>query len=70
MQNGDECFCRGNKKYRRLGKIKNKHCRIACAGDSTETCGGVDAVEVFKIKNRVNKSNAEEGDAVEAHLPR
>lgn len=51
LQNGDECFCRNNKKYRRLGKIQNRNCKMECPGDSTETCGGASALEVFKIKN-------------------
>ena len=51
LENGDECFCRNNKKYRRLGKIKNRNCKMECPGDSTETCGGASALEVFKIKD-------------------
>lgn len=66
LENGNECFCRGNKKYRRLGKIRNRNCRMECPGDSTETCGGEDAIEVFRIKNKkteTDNAHSEEGDS-------
>lgn len=52
VEHGDECFCRGNDKgYKRLGRINNKHCDIECAGDPTNTCGGYNTIEVYKMKN-------------------
>lgn len=52
LGSGEECFCRHNKKYRELGEVASSECDVECAGDSTETCGGHNAVEVFKIQNK------------------
>ncbi|CAN0516045.1 unnamed protein product, partial [Scytosiphon promiscuus] len=48
---GEQCFCwKNNKRYKRKGKLDNNACNAACAGDSETTCGGRDALEVFKMK--------------------
>ncbi|CAM9482761.1 unnamed protein product [Ectocarpus fasciculatus] len=49
VENGDECYCRNGSKYNRHG-VSSK-CSTKCTGDSTKTCGGTYAIEVFKIKH-------------------
>lgn len=52
MEYATECFCwKNNKQYKRLGKLPGSRCNVPCEGDVTKTCGGKEAIEVFKIKN-------------------
>ncbi|CAN0343433.1 unnamed protein product, partial [Laminaria digitata] len=49
---GEQCFCwKNNKRYKRKGKLDNSECSVGCAGDGETTCGGRDALEVFKMKS-------------------
>lgn len=47
-----ECFCGENdsKSFKRLGRVNSNECDVPCAGEATESCGGVYAIEVFAIK--------------------
>ncbi|CAN0338224.1 unnamed protein product, partial [Hapterophycus canaliculatus] len=51
VEYSQECFCRNNKKYRRLGELESSECNMKCAGDDTKTCGGSNAIEVFRIED-------------------
>ncbi|CAM9226026.1 unnamed protein product [Ectocarpus sp. 4 AP-2014] len=51
VENGKQCFCRNGSKYKRHGELDPSMCSTKCAGDRTKTCGGSDAIEVFKIKH-------------------
>lgn len=52
VEYGEECFCwKNNKRYKRKGRLNKKKCNVNCVGDSKRTCGGSNALEVFKIKN-------------------
>ncbi|CAN0469376.1 unnamed protein product, partial [Scytosiphon promiscuus] len=57
VEYGRECFCRNSKKYKRLGKLESSDCGMKCAGDKTQTCGGRNAIEVFRIKDLDNDAN-------------
>lgn len=42
VQNGGECWCGNNQPT-----VKKDGCNVACAGDKSETCGGVWRLDVF-----------------------
>nr|SVE74964.1 EOG090X01AN [Daphnia dolichocephala] len=44
--NGKECYC-GNKKPSSEHLLTRTYCSIPCDGQSSQTCGGVDATEIF-----------------------
>ncbi|XP_046464696.1 xylosyltransferase oxt-like [Daphnia pulex] len=44
--NGKECYC-GNKKPSLEHLLTKTYCSVACDGQSSQTCGGVDATEIF-----------------------
>ncbi|CAM9525734.1 unnamed protein product [Discosporangium mesarthrocarpum] len=47
----NECYCWwNNTKYQRKGRLANSRCNTKCEGQPRKTCGGADAIEVFKIK--------------------
>ena len=46
VHNGKECYC-GNKKPQLEHLLTPSYCSVACDGQSSQTCGGVDATEVF-----------------------
>ena len=46
LHNGKECYC-GNKKPSLEHLLTRTYCNVACDGQSSQTCGGVDATEVF-----------------------
>lgn len=48
-----KCFCGGkNTAYKRLGRANDdaRQCHVACSGDAAMTCGGTNAIEVFRIR--------------------
>lgn len=44
--NGKECYC-GNKKPSLEHLLTRTYCSVACDGQSSQTCGGVDSTEIF-----------------------
>ena len=50
MQNGNECYC-GNA-YGKYGALSMSRCNKRCAGDSSVTCGGENANQVFEASSR------------------
>nr|SVE79959.1 EOG090X01AN [Daphnia magna]SVE81156.1 EOG090X01AN [Daphnia magna] len=44
--NGKECYC-GNKKPSLEHLLTKTYCSVPCDGQSSQTCGGVDATEIF-----------------------
>lgn len=48
-QNGEECHCgyEGSSVYDRHGEASN--CDVSCQGDSSEMCGGVFAISVYRL---------------------
>ncbi len=46
VHNGNECYC-GNRKPSLEHLLTRTYCGVVCDGQSSQTCGGVDATEVF-----------------------
>nr|CAG4649102.1 EOG090X01AN [Scapholeberis mucronata]SVE93458.1 EOG090X01AN [Scapholeberis mucronata] len=46
VHNGRECYC-GNKKPSLEHLLTKSYCSVPCDGQSSQTCGGLDATEVF-----------------------
>ena len=54
VENGKDCYCAADSaEYERLGELGRSSCETPCEGDETTTCGGPEAIEVFRIKNEV-----------------
>ncbi|CAN0487117.1 unnamed protein product, partial [Laminaria digitata] len=50
VENGKDCFCAADsEEYERLGELASSSCETPCAGDETATCGGKEAIGVFRI---------------------
>ena len=51
LEAGNLCYCfREGDNYARLGKIDDSDCNLPCVGDSSQTCGGEDAIAVYDCK--------------------
>lgn len=46
---GDECFCAHGLGTMHASKIRSSECDMLCAGDTRSSCGGANALEVFKV---------------------
>ncbi|XP_041467134.1 uncharacterized protein LOC121417479 [Lytechinus variegatus] len=50
VNNGNECYCgAAGDNYTRHGVASDRECQSPCQGDSTESCGGVGYIAVFRI---------------------
>lgn len=50
VEYGEECFCSNSKKkFKRKGRLTSADCDMECPGDPNVSCGGRDAIEVFRI---------------------
>lgn len=50
VESGLQCFC-GNAILNNHGPIDASKCNIACAGDPTQMCGGLDAFNLYRVGN-------------------
>lgn len=52
VEEGKQCYCAmDSEQYERLGELARSKCDMPCEGDPTATCGGKEAIGVFRIKN-------------------
>lgn len=53
LEYGDECYCDFTLQNNGVIEISEDSCSMACAGNSSETCGGLNALNLF-ISNEGN----------------